>query len=57
MDSKEVQEKVALLLADLHAKIDTIKEKVEKLCESTEECFRGEEEKDSDIRAKKSQNN
>ncbi len=39
MNSKAaIQEKVEVVLADLHAKIDKLKEKVEKLCESTEDC-------------------
>ena len=39
MDPKNtIQEKVELILADLHAKIEQLKEKVEKLCESTEDC-------------------
>lgn len=39
MDSKdEIQKSVAEVLQTLHQKIDSIKEKVEKLCESTE-CF------------------
>ena len=39
MDPKDkVQERVELVLADLEAKINKLKEKVEKLCESTN-CF------------------
>jgi hypothetical protein len=39
MDPKRtVQEKAELILADLEAKINKLKEKVEKLCESTN-CF------------------
>ena len=39
MDHKsKVQEKVELVLADLEAKINKLKEKVEKLCESTACC-------------------
>ena len=37
MDPKDtIQEKMALVLADLHAKIDQLKEKVDKLCENTD---------------------
>ena len=39
MNSKgAIQEKVEVVLADLHAKIDKLKEKVEKLCENTADC-------------------
>ena len=33
-----IQEKMALVLADLHAKIDQLNEKVDKLCENTDCC-------------------
>ena len=37
MDHKDtIQEKMARVLADLHAKIDQLNEKVDKLCENTE---------------------
>ena len=39
MDPKrKVQGKVELILADLEVKINKLKEKVEKLCESTDCC-------------------
>ena len=39
MDHKEtIQEKMAVVLADLHEKIDQLKEKVDKLCENTNNC-------------------
>tara|TARA_R100001132_G_C3191323_1_gene43101 strand:+ start:226 stop:396 length:171 start_codon:yes stop_codon:yes gene_type:complete len=49
-----IQEKVELILADLHAKIDQLKEKVEKLCESTD-CFEDLEQNKSVV-DKKQQN-
>jgi len=39
MDHKDtIQKKMAVVLADLHAKIDQLKEKVDKLCENTNNC-------------------
>jgi len=39
MDAKDkAQHTVESILAELHAKIDTLKERVEKLCENTD-CF------------------
>tara|TARA_R110002110_G_scaffold60036_1_gene169396 strand:- start:404 stop:571 length:168 start_codon:yes stop_codon:yes gene_type:complete len=49
MDPKnKVQEKVELVLADLEAKINQLKEKVEKLCESTD-CFESLDQKTNSI--------
>tara|TARA_Y100000310_G_scaffold127370_1_gene126534 strand:+ start:4121 stop:4291 length:171 start_codon:yes stop_codon:yes gene_type:complete len=48
MDPKrKVQEKVELILADWEAKINKLKEKVEKLCESTDCCEPVDQKKSS----------
>jgi hypothetical protein len=49
MDPKRtVQEKAELILADLEAKINKLKEKVEKLCESTD-CFKSPNHNEASI--------
>jgi len=37
-DEKSLKDEVQLALLTLHKKIDSLKEKVDKLCESTGEC-------------------
>jgi hypothetical protein len=47
MDTKErTRETVESILAELHAKIDTLKERVEKLCETTD-CLGAVEQNDN----------